>query len=369
MSMSASIGKFLLVMLAIVFVIQLAPVSEYVDSTEIQGAQSNTNENTTTGTPSKGNITSETQHRVTDTNHTAGETAEEPTENTTNTHEDTSDTDNSAESIHFVVGVNQSMSTPDITPAVRQATTFWEARSPEYNETYNATFAVRPNATNPDIVVSDFLPDKCGHNISGCADTVDSPSVARQIDEPINVHLRPDGISNKRNLVYTTKHEFGHALGAPHCVQPYWLLGCPETAAYENKSYKTAESPWRASNIRVYVDADESVRPIVTNVLDTYRESENIPSNMTIETVTTEWRADIVVSASLCSSDDYVTIEPSIQGGQAYDSDGDFEFLYGADIRVTAPSERILDAALGRGLGAVLTPTDYPTPYQNADSE
>lgn len=283
---------------------------------------------------------------------------------TTDTPQGAGTANTSTESIHFVVGVNQSAATPDITPAVRHAAAFWETQASAYNETYNATFAVRPDAADPDLLVNDYLLSDCGDTAAGCADTVQSLSTARRVDKPINVYMGFESISNERNLRYMMKHEFGHVLGATHCERPYWLLGCPKTDEYETRSYKTAESPWRISKILVHVDTENSTQPVVEDVLDTYRTSEQIPADMTIETVATEWNADIVISGSVCASRGCGSIQTSASGGHAYDSDDNLEFLYDASVRAEAYSEDRLNVAVGRGLGSILTPTERPPKYR-----
>lgn len=266
------------------------------------------------------------------------------------------------EPVQLVVGVNQSAKTKNITPAVRQSIAFWEAKSSEYDETYAAEFELRPDADEPDIIVNDYMSAECSTGVSekpGCADLIESASMARDVNKPITVFLGLTEITNQRHLSYTLKHEFAHLLSASHCAQPVWLLGCPNTAQYEDRSHRTADSPWRTGPIKIHVN--ETAQTVTGEILSQYRQSGKLRTP--VMTVDTKWEADIVVSGAVCSSCQDVSQTVSYSGGQPYDTDDNTEFLLNATVQAHGPSEKLLRFELGQAIGRVLTPTDRPQKY------
>ncbi|MGM0592506.1 MAG: matrixin family metalloprotease, partial [Halobacteriota archaeon] len=190
----------------------------------------------------------------------------------------------------IVVAVNGSTA-PDqeFVPLVREATAYWNENASRYTG-YEVDFVVRPDATEPDVVVT-FVPEvpECNGmaEAAGCAPLVTS---ARGIERPEPVWVKT-GLSDESTALVLT-HEFGHVLGLSHDDPPTSVMGASSVLYTEPQPNATDRTfPWRDGEFTVFVEysaADDpaAARRQVQYAFDYYEDDPpGMPTNLTFRPV------------------------------------------------------------------------------------
>jgi hypothetical protein len=195
----------------------------------------------------------------------------------------------------------------DVVPLVRAATAYWEANATRYAG-YAVDYEVRPDASNPDLVVA-FRDE-----ISGCERTDHTAGCApylthgARIDRPVTVEIKR-GLSDA-STVQVVRHELGHTLGLGHDDEPQDVMrtGVVLTTLPQPNATERA-FPWRDDEFTVFVDVDDAPDPAaarsqVEHALDYYeRGPPGMPDNLSFRLVD-DPDADLVVayrSRSACT--------------------------------------------------------------------
>jgi len=170
---------------------------------------------------------------------------------------------------------------------VREATAFWEANDEQYLG-FEVRYEVRPDATDPDLVISftDRIPD-CG-NVSdavGCAPLVTD---ARQLDRPETVWVKT--MLSDESTVLVTKHELGHTLGLTHDDPPRDVMRARSVLYTEPQPNATERAfPWQDAEFTVRIDAANASDPTgaesqIDHALTYYEDGPpGMPDNITFE--------------------------------------------------------------------------------------
>ncbi len=248
------------------------------------------------------------------------------------------DSDNSG-SGPYVIGVENNTET-NVAGPLREAVAWWDETEHGYDTAWEGEFVVRPNAEDPDLVARFADTVDCGGGSQACAPKFDDGNGIELSDETVKIGLT--AVPNRAALIKRLQHELGHVRGVSHCEPPHWLMGCPDSAEHEDKDYTTREFPWRSeTNLTVHLDSDnQATREAVRAVLDEFERSPETPDNLRLRFVDDPWLAHVVLSVEQCQSCGYSWDVPEIRGGQSYDTDGGLEFIYWADVRVTAQGDR-----------------------------
>jgi hypothetical protein len=263
------------------------------------------------------------------------------------------DSDNSTTG-PYVIGVQNDTETNVVGP-LREAVAWWDEKEHEYDTAWEGEFVVRPGAEDPDLVARFAETVDCGGESQACAPNFENSNGIVLSDETVKIGFT--AVPNRAALIKRLKHELGHVHGVSHCEPPHWLMGCPGSAEHEDKDYTTREFPWRSeTNLTVHLDSDnQATRETVRAVLDEFERSPETPADLRFRFVDDPWLAHIVLSVEQCQRCGYSWDIPEIRGGQSYDSDGGLEFLYWADVRVTAQADR-QKTALREALRPLLAP-------------
>lgn len=119
-----------------------------------------------------------------------------------------------------VVGIDDgSRSDRNYTRPVRRAIEYWRTDG-ERAATWNPAFVLRPDASDPDVVVR-FVDDvrRCHRSVDddivGCA-----PLLPPDATPPDPALVRVDGGLDDESTYLTVRHEFGHVLGLRHGDEP-----------------------------------------------------------------------------------------------------------------------------------------------------
>lgn len=188
-----------------------------------------------------------------------------------------------------------------LAPLVDRATRFWGDNDERYLG-YSTAFEVRPNATDPDVIVrlASNVPD-CGvTDAVGCAPLVND---SRRIDRPETIWIR-GGLSND-STVLVLEHEFGHALGLTHADAPSDVMAA-KAVLHTQPRPDAAERdfPWNHPGFAVYVD-DRNVsdrratREQVRRAFEYYESgAPGMPANLSFRFVDEPETADVTVRFS-----------------------------------------------------------------------
>ncbi|MGQ4554390.1 matrixin [Halobellus sp. GM3] len=261
------------------------------------------------------------------------------------------------------------------TPLVREAAAYWEERAERFAG-YPVEYEIRPDASNPDLVVEfvDAVPECDGAaDAAGCAPLIED---RRQIDRPETVSVRT-GFSDD-STVLVLEHELGHTLGLTHEDAPADVMASRSVLYTEPLPDATERAfPWDDAEFTVYVDAanasdPDAFRRQVRHALTYYEDGPpGMPTNLSFTTVDSA-AAEIVVRP----------VETSPCGGGAascgrtagWDPDGDGAIETYSQLRVSLVD---LDAdAVGwhvgywmaHGFGAEAD-AEKPPPFRDASYE
>lgn len=242
---------------------------------------------------------------------------------------------------------------------LREAVAWWNERDGEYEGPWEGEFVVRPDADDPDIV-AEFAPQVDCERGLACAPNADSHAELLASEQTLRVAV--DRMANRAELVHSLKHELGHVRGVGHCQAPHWLMGCPDSAERETAHYVARDNPWRnRTDLAVYVGTDDpDVRAAVRATLEEYKNSTEMSESLRLREVDDPWLAHVVVTADTCDCP-YGSgrRQVHLKGGQGYDTDERLEYLYWAEVTVTAPEDG-LRRGVGNALARVLAPDGDP---------
>lgn len=182
---------------------------------------------------------------------------------------------------------------------VREAADYWSTNAERYAG-YPVEFVVRPNASDPDVVVRfvDGVPD-CGGvtHAAGCAPLITD---SRQIQRPESVWVRT-GLSDESTAL-VVKHEVGHLLGLRHDDPPHDVMRSRSVLYTQPMPNATERSfPWRDSAFTVYVDDANASDPAgareqVDHAVRYYeRGAPGMLDNLTFRVVDDPAAADVTV--------------------------------------------------------------------------
>lgn len=262
----------------------------------------------------------------------------------------------------------------NVTGAVADALDYWAANG-EYGD-YPAEFRLRPDATDPDVVVryAESIDCEDHDDAIGCAPLLSGDG---RVDRPVTVQVRHDPAHNRRQVRNTAVHELGHVLGITHCEEPHWVMAsaCREPIP-DAPDADERDLAWRGSTIAVYLDlanvsADErdATRDQVDHALDYFAsgDAEGFPADVTFVRTDDRFEADVAVAfaGSLpCQGDAVVCTR---HRGRDFDGDGRLEYHTGGTVLIDADAD--VDARgwyAGWALAKLLAPGQVPPVFEDA---
>lgn len=259
-------------------------------------------------------------------------------------------------------------------PLVREALDYWATEGTRYR-TYDATFVLRPNATDPDVrvrFVADIPDCAGGDRAIGCAPRL-GPDV--RVEGPSVVRIETGWTD--RTTVDALKHEFGHLLGVDHGAGPAFMAATNEDAEHLPVPNATDRAfPWRNRTLAVHVAADpanvSAARNATLEATAYYASGADGWAEVRPRFVLVEdpAAADVVVryaNGSACPGGRPLCWR--VRGVQA-DSDAAPEYFRRVNATVAgvdpARSEWYVGYALGIALGAEGR-EELPAPFRNPD--
>ncbi|MFC7079195.1 matrixin [Halorussus caseinilyticus] len=256
---------------------------------------------------------------------------------------------------------------------VASALDYWKANDDEY-AAYSADFVLRPDAENPDLVVSFTETVRCsGHTeaVAGCAPVLNE-TYRPQPPETVQIETG----HNDRSTLLTLEHEFGHVLGIRHCQRPLDIMGsrCPGGVSVDRPDATDRPLAWRSANLTVYVDSSGVSHPVdeqVGHALTYYERGADgtVPEELSFTRVERRSAADVVVrfGDSECGPD-----SPSCFSyrGRDVDGDGAVEYFVGSTVTLSPELDReAVGWHVGYGLGYLLGAegrSELPPPFLDA---
>lgn len=262
-------------------------------------------------------------------------------------------------------------------PLVREAAAYWEENADRYAG-YPVEYVVRPDATDPDVVVR-FVEriDDCENaaEAAGCAPLIQHRA---QIQRPVQVSIRT-GFSDQSTAL-VLKHEFGHTLGLTHEDAPEDVMRSASVLYTESRLDATErEFPWDDGEFTVYLDTSgaedpEAVRRQVEHALDYYEGAPpGVPDNVSFRFVGDPSNAEVTVKVAEdtpCSAD-----AASCAGTTGWDPDGDGAVETYASVEIALATDTDADAVgwhVGYWLAYALGMEDdaeKPPPFRDATYE
>jgi hypothetical protein len=242
----------------------------------------------------------------------------------------------------MVVGIDASGADRRPVAETRAALEYWERQEAASLTGYDAEFLLRPDATDPDVLIRYRPGVSCSSGRPACAIRVRNEETLSELPRPLLVRIDSAHVHNRRGATYLLKHELGHIRGLAHCVEPRVVMGCPHSADGEGRSWKSREHAWAKPTVRVYVPTDtpNATATDVWDALARIERSADAPTNLSFVSAGSAWEADLVVEARTCG-DCPGRYEMRFRGGRHYDDDGDAEFLTYAEVDVVAPDGAI----------------------------
>lgn len=267
-------------------------------------------------------------------------------------------------------------------PLVQDALAYWEQNSKQYAG-YPINYQLKPNAENPDIVVSVVSSiNKCGveRRVEGCAPYIRS---SEDIDRPVDVRIR-SGYTDE-STVQLLIHEFGHTLGLDHQDEPKEIMAAETDLTTLPKPNVTERAlPWDHSKLSVAVDLSSvpaSKRSAVNKQIDealAYYDrgaDGTVPKRVSFQRVSNPESADIVIQFSKDSPCSGLSSGScSVASGYDPDDDGATETYAKTNIVLTNVDTNTVAWHVGNRLGEDAfgfdEQSDFPKPLRsNAPTE
>jgi len=274
-----------------------------------------------------------------------------------------------------VVALDAAATDRPVEPLVESALSYWDEADEAYGN-YTTSFAFRPDAPDPDILVR-FVPsvDDCGHasddGFIGCAPVLTDRQPAS--GRPTLVRIQT-GYTNESTL-FALRHEFGHVFGLEHGEGPGSLMTA-ETSRLERLARPNVTEralTWQSGRIRVFVDRSglpgnaTTVDRQLSAAFDYYRDGANgtVPATLSIARVDDREAADVVVTGTSMDA----ASNASLFGADT-DADPALEYYTEQTIRVsTTIDPETLGWHVGYWVGDSLTaaenPTELPPPFDD----
>lgn len=273
-----------------------------------------------------------------------------------------------------VVAINATATDRPVAGLVADALAYWEANDERYGN-YTTTFDLRPNATDPDVVVQFVTTvETCGyHNDTafvGCAPVLSNRALA---DRPTTIQIETGFTNDSTQRVI--EHELGHVFGLGHGDPPESLMRAhtANLTRLPEPDVGDRTLTWGKSNLTVFVDrtalpgsAAEIDRQIEA-ALSYYDDAadESIPTELSLIEIDDREAADIVVTAAALD----VQSNASTYG---IDTDADPALEYFTNQTIVV--DRALDPEtlgwhvgfwLGDSILAPETPAELPPPFDD----
>lgn len=274
-----------------------------------------------------------------------------------------------------VVGINQSVTPRNMTPLVRAAVDYWETTGAKYAN-YTTDFVVRPDASNPDVVV-EFTKEieTCGIETGaflGCAPLLDTSTLA---DDRETIRIET-GYTDASTLS-TLKHEFGHFHGLEHGEEPMPLMNSTYDATRLPMPNATERAnPWMQDSLLVYVDYEsfsgdrDRVQEQVQHALTYYSAGADgyAPAELSVTLTRNASEADIDIRSGDIEGDDGSIGDT---WGMNLDGDSALEYYTNQTITIEGLPTEVVGWHVGYWLATSITSDDdpavLPPPFQDAD--
>lgn len=265
-----------------------------------------------------------------------------------------------------VVAINDSATNRSVAPLVDSALSFWAENDDRYAN-YTTTFELRPNATDPDVVVR-FVDDvgACGYDDSttfvGCAPVL---SDRIRADRPTVVTIET-GLTNE-STERVIEHEFGHVLGLEHGDEPIDLMSAATDDIYRLPQPNASERAltFLTETVTVYADrsalpgTDEQIDRQLSAALDYYNDGAEgfVPENLSLVFVEDPDAADITITARQMETASNETLI-----GNSSDADPALEYYTSQTILVSTDLDpETLGWHVGLWLGDSLVAPETPS--------
>ena len=255
----------------------------------------------------------------------------------------------------MVVGIDATGADRIPVAETRAALEYWERQEAAYATGYDAEFVLRPNASDPDVLIRYRPGGGCSGGRPGCAPLVTDESKLSEYPRPLEVTIDASKLHNRRSATLLLKHELGHVRGVGHCVEPRVVMGCPHSEDGEERSWETRTYAWAKPTVHVYVTEGTENATAVWEALERIERSPDAPANLSFVRVGSRWEADLVVEARSCDGC-RTQWRSRLGGGRHYGDDDDLEFLTYAEVEVVTHDRPIEAAVLERIGEMVLRP-------------
>ncbi len=282
----------------------------------------------------------------------------------------------------IIVAIDDPIPDQDVRPSVEAAIAYWNGNIEKYSD-FHGRFVLRPNASNPDILVRFTRQVICDgtEEAIGCAPYYDR--VGAVTDPPTEIEIEA-GYS-RSNTTRTVKHEFGHVLGIEHGSDPMPLMRSSHDVTYQSVTdAHNRSNPWYTDNLTVFLEAKgdwyDTDRQRYKEQLDhavTYYDDGadgHVPANVSFAWTRNRTAAEIVFAFP----DDPPCGEAGeslscySQFGHNLDTDDAFEYHVNATISFTdIPEDRVAWHAgywLGFAMGAANV-SDLPPPFDEPEED